>query len=73
MADDISLEFISRQLDRVLGEVRSLRQDTDMLIRSNIRLDHTVDGLREDIRTLWLRQGDLRRSISIGSPPAEST
>ena len=63
MADEVSLEFVSRQLDRVLTEMRGLRQDIDMLTRIVLRLDSTVDALREDVKTLWLSQGDLRRRI----------
>jgi hypothetical protein len=58
-----SLEFISRQLDRVLDELRTLRRDVDMLTRIVLRVDSTVDALREDIKSLWLGQGDLRRRI----------
>jgi hypothetical protein len=63
MADEVSIEFVSRQLDRVLTEIRGLRQDIDMLTRIVLRLDSTVDALREDVKTLWLSQGDLRRRI----------
>jgi hypothetical protein len=63
MADEVSIEFVSRQLDRVLTEMRGLRQDIDMLTRIVLRLDSTVDALREDVKTLWLSQGDLRRRI----------
>ena len=58
-----SFDFISRQLDRVLDELRSLRRDVDMLTRIVLRVDSTVDALREDIKSLWLGQGDLRRRI----------
>ena len=63
MADEVSLEFVSRQLERVLDEMRTIRHDMDMLIRSVIRLDQTVDAMRADVRELWLSQGDLRRRI----------
>jgi hypothetical protein len=35
----------------------------DMLIRMVVRMDHTLDAVREDIRSLWSSQGDLRRRI----------
>ena len=59
MSEDekVSLEFVSRQLDRVLGEMRVIQRDMEMLIRIVTRLDHTVDAVREDIRTLWLGRG----------------
>ena len=45
------------------ADIHTMRTDMDILIRSVIRLDHTVDAMREDIKTLWLSQGDLRRRI----------
>jgi hypothetical protein len=71
MSEDekVSLEFVSRQLDRVLGEMRVIQRDMEMLIRIVTRLDHTVDAVREDIRTLWLGQGDLRRRLEALEEP----
>jgi hypothetical protein len=63
MTDQVSLEFVSRQLERVLTEMRGLRQDIDMLTRIVLRVDNTVDALRQDVKSLWLSQGDLRRRI----------
>ena len=63
MTDKVSLEFVSRQLERVLTEMRGLRQDIDMLTRIVLRVDNTVDALRQDVKSLWLSQGDLRRRI----------
>ena len=66
---DVSLEFISRQLDRVLDEMRTIRRDLDMLTRIALRLDSTVDALREDVKSLWLSQGDLRRRLEALEEP----
>ena len=68
MSEDekVSLEFVSRQLDRVLGEMRVIQRDMEMLIRIVTRLDHTVDAVREDIRT---GQGDLRRRLEALEEP----
>jgi hypothetical protein len=67
---EVTLDFLAQQQVKILAELaemradaRSLRNDMDMLIRIVMRLDHTVDALREDIRTLWLNQGDLRRRL----------
>ena len=67
---EVTLEFLAQQQVRILAELadmrvelRTLRSDMDMLIRIVMRLDTTVDALREDIRTLWLSQGDLRRRL----------
>ena len=74
MSEDekVSLEFVSRQLDRVLGETRVIQRDMEMLIRIVTRLDHTVDAVREDIRTLWLGQGELRRRFEALEEPRRS-
>lgn len=72
--DNVDLQWLARHLvefrqetrDEIAGmraDIRTMRTDMDMLIRSVIRLDHTVDAMREDIKTLWLSQGDLRRRI----------
>lgn len=60
---EVTLGFLAQQQERILAELRTLRNDMDMLIRIVTRLDTTVDALREDIRTLWLSQGDLRRRL----------
>jgi uncharacterized protein YaaN involved in tellurite resistance len=68
--DNVDLTWIARHLIEfrdemraIRDDMRSIRTDMDILIRSVIRLDHTVDALREDIKSLWLSQGDLRRRI----------
>jgi hypothetical protein len=63
MAEEASLEFISRKLDRVLDQLRTMQRDIDMLTRIVLRLDSTVDALREDVKSLWLSQSDLRRRV----------
>jgi hypothetical protein len=40
-----------------------MRRDLDMTIRLVTRVDHTLNALREDVRDLWLGQGELRRRI----------
>jgi prefoldin subunit 5 len=60
---EITLEFLADQQSRILTELRSLRRDLDMLTRIVLRLDSTVDALREDIKSLWLAQSDLRHRI----------
>jgi hypothetical protein len=60
---DISLEFLSRQIDRVLDAQRNLQRDVDMLMRIVLRIDIRIDALRADIKSLWLSQSDLRRRV----------
>lgn len=67
LPETVTLEWIARHLvefrDETRAELRALRRDVDMLTRIVLRLDSTVDALREDIKSLWLGQGDLRRRI----------
>jgi hypothetical protein len=65
--DNVDLQWIARHLVEFREETRTaiadLRRDMDMTIRIVTRLDHTVNALREDIQTLWLSHGDLRRRL----------
>lgn len=45
------------------NDLDSMRDDLDMLIRMAMRIEHEIDWLREDVRSLWLRQADLRRRV----------
>ena len=65
LPENITLEWIGRELIALRDDVRTMRRDMDILIRSVIRLDQTVDALRQDVRELWLGQGDLRRRIEV--------
>jgi len=65
LPDNVTLEWIGRELLSMREDIRTLRRDTDILIRAVIRLDQTVDAMRADIRELWLGQGDLRRRIEV--------
>ena len=61
--DNVDLNWIARRLLALQDEARALRIDMDMLIRMVVRMDHTLDAMREDIRSLWSSQGELRRRI----------
>jgi hypothetical protein len=63
LPENVDLQWIGRTLLAMRDDIRALRSDMDMLIRIVTRLDHTVDAMREDIKSLWLSQGDLRRRI----------
>jgi chromosome segregation ATPase len=74
LPDNVDLQWLARHLVEFRDEtraalaelredIRTMRRDMDILIRSVIRLDQTVDALRQDMRDLWLSQGDLRRRI----------
>jgi hypothetical protein len=61
--DNVDLNWIARRLMALQEDTRALRTDMDMLTRMVVRMDHTLDAVREDIRSLWGSQGDLRRRI----------
>jgi hypothetical protein len=61
--DNVDLNWIARRLVALQDDTRALRTDMDMLTRMVVRMDHTLDAVREDIRSLWSSQGDLRRRI----------
>ena len=61
--ESITLDWLGRQFMVQRDDLRALRADMDMLIRLVTRVDHTLDPVREDIRSLWLQNGDLRRRI----------
>jgi len=63
LPDNVTLEWLGRQATATRDDLRALRTDMDMLIRLVTRVDHTLDAVREDIRSLWAQQGDLRRRI----------
>jgi len=63
--DNVDLNWIERRLVALQDDTRALRTDMDMLTRMVVRMDHTLDAVREDIRSLWSSQGDLRRRIEM--------
>jgi hypothetical protein len=61
--DNVDLQWLARHLvefrqetrDEVASmraDIRTMRSDMDILIRSVIRLDRTVDAMREDVKML---------------------
>lgn len=46
------LNFLAKQLDRVLTEIGTLRDEVMVLSAMVIRLDATVDGLKQEIRAV---------------------
>jgi hypothetical protein len=51
--DNVDLNWIARRLLALQDDTRALRADMDMLTRMVVRMDHTLDAVREDIRSLW--------------------
>ncbi|MBX3571460.1 MAG: hypothetical protein KF694_03815 [Mesorhizobium sp.] len=47
---EINLEFLARQMERVLVEVGSLRDDMSVLTALALRLDATMSGVQQELR-----------------------
>lgn len=52
MADDVDLNFLARQLDRVLTEARSTRDDIRVLSAMVMRHDHAMADILEELRAI---------------------
>jgi hypothetical protein len=63
LPESVTLEWLGRMFLVFQREQRAMRSDMDMLVRMVVRMDHSLDAMREDLRALWLNQGDLRRRI----------
>jgi hypothetical protein len=63
LPESVTLDWLGRQFIAQRGDLRALRADMDMLIRLVTRVDHTLDAVRENIRSLWPQNGDLRRRL----------
>ena len=61
--ENIDLNWIGRRLVALQDDSCALRSDMDMLVRIVVRLDNTVNALREDVRALWSSQRDLRQRL----------
>lgn len=53
--DNVDLNWIARRLLAPQHDTRALRTDMDMLTRMVVRMDHTLDAVRE-----YIRYGALR-------------
>ena len=63
LPENVTLDWLGRQFMAQRDDLCGLRTDMDMLIRLVTRVDHTLDAVREDIRSPWSQNGDLRRRI----------
>ena len=61
--ENVPLDWLGRQFTAQRDDLGALRTDMDMLIRLVTRVDHTLDAVREDIRSLWSQNGDPRRCL----------
>jgi hypothetical protein len=63
LPENVTLDWLGRQFMAQRDDLRALRTDMDTLIRLVTRVGHTLDAVREHIRSLWSQDGDLRRRI----------
>jgi len=63
LPENVTLDWLGREFIAQRDDMRALRTVMDMLIRLVTRVDHTLDAVREHIRSLWSQDGDLRRRI----------
>jgi hypothetical protein len=63
LSENVTLDWLGRQFTAQRDDLRGLRTDMDMLTRLVTRVGHTLDAVREDIRSLWSQNGDLRRRL----------
>lgn len=58
-ATEINLEFISRQLERVLTDNASLRDDIRVLTAMMLRVDYTLTLLLDEVRAIHTQIGHM--------------
>ena len=72
--NNVDLGWIARNLiegreemrafrDETRAELKSLRDDVNVLAWSVMRIERGVNALRDEVQRLWLAHGDLRRRI----------
>jgi hypothetical protein len=54
LPENVTLDRLGRQFMAQRDDMRALRTDMDMLIRLVSQVDHTLDAVREDIRSPML-------------------
>lgn len=72
--ENVDLNWIARHLielrdetrafrDETRAELKSLRDDVNVLAWSVMRIERGVNALRDEVQRLWLAHGDLRRRV----------
>jgi hypothetical protein len=61
MAEAVTLEFLAKQLERVLTEQASLREDMHVLTSIVLRHDNTLTRMSEEIRDML---GQMRAMVT---------
>jgi hypothetical protein len=66
------LSFLSRQIERVITEMASLRDDMRVLTAMVLRQDHTLTALLQEVREVHTqigRMNDRIRKLEDAAPP----
>jgi hypothetical protein len=61
--EKISLEFIARQLDRVLKDQAAMREDITVMAAMMRRFDGTLDGLLHEVRAEHARHARVDQRL----------
>lgn len=54
LPENVTLDWLGRQFIAQRDDIRTLHSDMDMLIRLVTQVGHTLDAVREDIRSLMI-------------------
>jgi hypothetical protein len=65
LPENVILDWLGRQFLAHRDDARALRTDMDMLIPLVTRVDHTLDAVREDIRSLWDRMATCAAALRL--------
>jgi hypothetical protein len=61
--EKVSLEFIARQLDRVLKDQAAMREDITVMAAMMRRFDGTLDGLLHEVRAEHARHSRVDQRL----------
>jgi hypothetical protein len=63
MAEEITLEFVARQLDRVLDRVGTVEDQITVLTGIAMRLDGSFEGLATEMRGMYRLLDRMERRV----------
>lgn len=62
---DADLTFIAKKLDHVLTELGYFRDETAVQTAMIVRLDATVDGLKQEVRALHSQNARIEKRVHV--------
>jgi hypothetical protein len=63
MADAVTLEFLARQMERMLTELASFRDDMAVLTAITLRVDGSMTALLQEVRAVHTQIGRMNDRI----------